>query len=181
MTASNKPSPDRPEAQAASDCMLNPVFAEVRKQSEQAFGAMAQNQFPLARAIGRTNLELMALASRRLNAYATLPQRMTQMRSPTDLTAQTFSFWQAAASDYLETANRVAGAWMALSPIDRGLSALVPGMDVGAQSAAEAAKARDTIILSGGGNVSGVTGQGSSESEPHRRTGTQSRTGKEAA
>jgi len=71
---------------------------------------------PILKGIGRWNLELFALMTRRSRAWLGVPTRLGQCRSPQELAYEQLRFWQTAASDYTEAAQRMVAAFGAAMP-----------------------------------------------------------------
>jgi hypothetical protein len=76
---------------------------------------------PVLKGIGRWNLELVGLATRRTRAWLEIPQHLGQCKSPTDLLNAQMRFWQSAAADYAEVSHKLAAAI--------GASAVVPHLN----------------------------------------------------
>jgi hypothetical protein len=73
--------------------------------------AIAKGYEPLFKRIGRCSLEGLALVSRRSQAWLALAVRLGECRSPADLANSQWQFWQAAALDYAQAAQRMAAAF----------------------------------------------------------------------
>lgn len=71
---------------------------------------------PWLKAGTRSNLELLALATRRGRAAMDLASRLAACRTPQDAIREQGAFWQGAAQDWLESSNRIMSAWLAASP-----------------------------------------------------------------
>jgi hypothetical protein len=100
--------------------------------SQAYFGQLdmiAKGLEPALKGVGRWNIELMALMTRRARAWAEIPSRLGQCKSPQDLIGEQLRFWQAAAHDYADGAQRLTVAFGALA---------VPGLNgaLGAQPVA---------------------------------------------
>jgi hypothetical protein len=78
--------------------------------------AIAQGFEPLYKAIARSNLEFMSLATRRAQAYLDLQSRASRWRSPWDLGNEQMLFWQTMVQDYFESSQRVATTWSTVFP-----------------------------------------------------------------
>jgi hypothetical protein len=77
---------------------------------------------PALKGIGRFNLELLALISRRWQAWLGAPRHFGQCRSPWEVTEEQLRFWQVAVNDYAQSAQRLSttfGAW-AVMPEHQG-------------------------------------------------------------
>ena len=72
--------------------------------------AMVKNCEPALKGIGRWNLELLGLSTRRSQAWLGIPARLGHCKSPLDGVNEQLKFWQTAASDYWETSHRLAAA-----------------------------------------------------------------------
>ena len=66
---------------------------------------------PLMRAAARSQVEMFTLASKRAQAYIEWPMRLSQCRTPQDLTSEQIRFWQTMAQHYTESSQRVMGVW----------------------------------------------------------------------
>jgi hypothetical protein len=82
---------------------------------------VAKSYEPVLKAIGRWNFELLALTSRRSQAWLGVTARIGQCRSPADLAREQLQFWQSAASDYTQAAQRLAAAF-AVVPELKGIA-----------------------------------------------------------
>jgi hypothetical protein len=77
---------------------------------------LAKSSEPLVKGVGRANLEVLGLFTRRTRAWLELPSRLSQCKSPQDLAQEQLRFWQNATLDYTEGAQRLATAFSALAP-----------------------------------------------------------------
>jgi hypothetical protein len=77
---------------------------------------LAKSSEPLVKGVGRVNLEVLGLMTRRTRAWLELPARLSQCKSPQDLQVEQLRFWQNAALDYTEGVQRLATAFSALAP-----------------------------------------------------------------
>jgi hypothetical protein len=77
---------------------------------------------PAFKAMGRFNLEMLALMSRRWQAWLSAPRQFGRCRSPWDVVEEQVRFWQAAVSDYAQSAQRLSAAFdaRAVMPEHRG-------------------------------------------------------------
>ena len=94
--------------------------------SQAYFGgldAMVRGYEPALKGIGRWNLEVMGFMARRARAWLEIPGELGQCKSPADMIKAQSKFWQAARSDYLEAAQRLAAVW--------GACAVMPKLDGG--------------------------------------------------
>jgi hypothetical protein len=73
--------------------------------------AVAKGYEPLFKRSGRCSLEGLALVSRRSQAWLAFAARLGDCRSPGDLANSQWQFWQAAALDYAQAAQRLAAAF----------------------------------------------------------------------
>jgi hypothetical protein len=74
---------------------------------------------PALKAIGRFNLEMLALMSRRWQAWLGAPRQFGGCRSPWDVVQEQLRFWQAAVGDYAQSAQRLSATFTAM-PEHRG-------------------------------------------------------------
>jgi hypothetical protein len=77
---------------------------------------------PALKAIGRFNLEMLALMSRRWQAWLSAPRQFGRCRLPWDVVEEQVRFWQAAVSDYGQSARRLSATFdaRAVMPEHRG-------------------------------------------------------------
>jgi len=109
--------------------------------SEAYFGSldMAAKSFePMLKGVGRWNLELVGLMSRRTQAWLEIPTRLGQCKTPVDAVNEQLRFWQTAASQYADGTHRLAAAW--------GACAVMPGFN-GAWGGQTVAQPRDYITF----------------------------------
>ena len=69
---------------------------------------------PALKGIGRFNLELLALISRRWQAWLSASRHFGECTSPWEVAQEQLRFWQVAVNDYAQSAQRVSttfGAW----------------------------------------------------------------------
>jgi len=78
--------------------------------------AVAKNYEPVLKGIGRLNLEVVGLMTRRTSAWMEISARTSQCRTPQDLVSVQMQFWQTAAQDYSESVQRLTAAFGALAP-----------------------------------------------------------------
>jgi hypothetical protein len=78
--------------------------------------AFAKGVEPAFKAVARTNLELMTLASKRAQAMVSLPTRMAACRTPHDVFNEQVRFWQGAFAQYAESTRNIASAWSMFNP-----------------------------------------------------------------
>ena len=77
---------------------------------------LAKGYEPVLKGVGRWNLEVMGLMTRRASAWLEIPARASQCKTPQDLVGMQMQFWQAAAQDYSEGVQRLTVAFGALAP-----------------------------------------------------------------
>lgn len=65
---------------------------------------------PALKGVGRANLEVAGLVTKRAQAWLEIPARLSQVRTPQDLIKEQLRFWQAAAHDYAEGSRRFVAA-----------------------------------------------------------------------
>ncbi len=63
------------------------------------------------KAMALSQMEMVTLASRRTQAYMTIPSRLARCRSSQDLVGEQMLFWQTAMEQYQESASRLFQAW----------------------------------------------------------------------
>ena len=106
----------------------------------QSYGAtldtVAKGFEPVMHGVARWNLEVFGLMTRRARAWSEIPSRFSQCRTPQDIVREQLQFWQTAAHDYTESAQKLSAAFGSLAV--RGLN--------GAAQTAEAAQ-RDYITF----------------------------------
>jgi hypothetical protein len=74
---------------------------------------------PALKGVGRWNLELLALTTRRSQAWFGIPLRLGQCRLPLDVVNVQLRFWQTLASDYWEAFHRLVAVWGACAILPR--------------------------------------------------------------
>jgi hypothetical protein len=65
---------------------------------------------PALKGVGRYNLEVLALISRRAQAWLGVPSRLVRCVSPVDVMREQMQFWQSAAADYAQAVKRLSAA-----------------------------------------------------------------------
>ncbi len=70
---------------------------------------------PTLRNVGRINLELMGLMTRRAQAWMQVPASASQCKTPQELFAAQLKFWQTAAQDYSEGTRRLSATFASLA------------------------------------------------------------------
>lgn len=101
------------------------------------FGDFAAIVEPMGRSATKTNLEMQCLAGRRMRAYLALPQTLRDCRTPQDLVQAHLSFWQEAAMQYSDVAQRLMTTWQTVA------------QTVVEREVAGAAMARDLMTMPG--------------------------------
>ncbi len=82
--------------------------------SQAYFGGldmMVKGCEPALKGVGRWNLELIGLMTRRSQAWLEVSARLVQCKTPMDLFNEQMRFWQSAAADYTEGSRRLSAAW----------------------------------------------------------------------
>ena len=90
--------------------------------SQNYFGgldAMVKGCEPALKGVGRWNLELIGLATRRSQAWLEIPARLGQCKTPVDVFNEQMRFWQAAVADYADGSGRLAAAWGACAVLPK--------------------------------------------------------------
>jgi hypothetical protein len=86
--------------------------------SQTYFGSldtMVKGCEPALKGVGRWNLELIGLMSRRSQAWLEIPARLGHCKTPVDVYNEQMRFWQAATTDYADGWRRLAVAWGAFA------------------------------------------------------------------
>ena len=86
---------------------------------------MVKGAEPTLKSVGRWNLELIGLATRRSQAWLEMPVRLGRCRTPVDVFNEQMRFWQTAVADHADAWRRLTAAW--------GACAIVPKLN-GAQA-----------------------------------------------
>ena len=111
----DKPSPNNPHlhdwlgTQAFAAKPFDPMSLDPKQMLEglsAGFGPM--------KALTVQQVELIRLASRRAQAYLSIPQRLSRCRTHSDLVNEQMLFWQAAMGQYQDATTRIANAWSEL-------------------------------------------------------------------
>jgi hypothetical protein len=76
---------------------------------------VAKGYEPTLMGMGRWNLELLGIMTRRSRAWLEIPARASQCKTPQDLVREQLQFWQTAAHDYSDGARRLTMAFGALA------------------------------------------------------------------
>jgi hypothetical protein len=77
--------------------------------------AMGQAYDPFMKSFARAQLELTGLMSRRAQAWMEVPGRLSQCRTPQDLTNEQMRFWRAAYEDHADSWGRMTEAMASLA------------------------------------------------------------------
>lgn len=96
-----------------------PAFGPWQNMMQAMFGGMdnaTQGSEPAIKGLARLNLEMVALANRRAQAYLEIPQRLGRCRTPQDLVGEQMRFWQTAAEQYSETTRKALSIWTSMAP-----------------------------------------------------------------
>ena len=101
-------------ASERSDPKAGP-FGNLSQAYSHGLDAMAKGYEPALKGIGRWNLELMGLMTRRTQAWLDIPARISQCKAPQDLVKEQLRFWQTATQDYAEGAQRISAAFGAIA------------------------------------------------------------------
>jgi hypothetical protein len=76
-----------------------------------SFDTMVKGCEPALKGVGRWNLELIGLMTRRSQAWLEMPARLGRCKTPVDVFSEQMRFWQTAAADYADGSRRLAAAW----------------------------------------------------------------------
>jgi len=109
--------------------------------SQAYFGSLdgvAKVYEPALRGVGRWNLELFNLMTRRTQAWLDLPVQFSRCRTPQDAVSAYLKFWQQAVSQYADGSHRLVAA-LGSFPAMRGFN--------GAWNGKAAEQARDYITF----------------------------------
>jgi hypothetical protein len=112
----------------------DPVAGPFNNLSQAYFAnldTIAKGFEPAFRGVGRWNLELIGLMTRRARQWAEIPARIGQCKTPQDLAREQLRFWQAAAHDYAEGVQRLSVAFGAIAV--PGLNGALAARDVPAR------------------------------------------------
>jgi len=123
-------------ASERSDPKAGP-FVNLSQTYCNGLDVLAKGYEPALKGVGRLNLEVMGLMTRRARAWLEIPARASQCKTPQDLVREQLQFWQTAAADYSEGVQRLTIAFGALAP---------PGFD-SAWGGKTAAPARDYMTF----------------------------------
>jgi hypothetical protein len=78
---------------------------------------MMKGYEPVLKGVGRWQLEIMGLATRRAQAWMQMPAQVSRCKTPQEFANEQVRFWQTAASQYVEGAQRLLAVMGASSPI----------------------------------------------------------------
>jgi hypothetical protein len=120
---------------------LDPKAGPLGNLSQAYFGTLDQaikRCEPVLKGLGRWNLEVLALTSKRTREWLDIPARLTRCKSPADLVNEQMRFWQTAASQYADASHRLAAAF--------GSCAVMPYFN-GTWGGETVARARDYITF----------------------------------
>jgi hypothetical protein len=81
--------------------------------------SMAKGYEPALKSLGRWNLEVVGLTTRRCQAWLEVPVRVGRCRTPVDLFNEQMRFWQSAVADYSDGWRRLTAAWGACAVMPR--------------------------------------------------------------
>jgi hypothetical protein len=90
--------------------------------SQAYFGGidnMVKGCEPALKGVGRWNLELFGLMTRRSQAWLEMPARLGRCKTPVDAYGEQMRFWQTAAADYADGWQRLAAAWGACAAMPK--------------------------------------------------------------
>jgi hypothetical protein len=90
---------------------------DISRNYFRGLDTLAKGYEPVLKAVGRWNLELLALTSRRSQAWLGVAGGISHLRSPADVAREQLQFWQSAVSDYTQAAQRLAAAFAACAVV----------------------------------------------------------------
>ena len=90
-------------------------FGNLSEAYSKNLDVAARGFEPFLRGVGRWNLEVLGLATRRARAWAEMPARLGQCRTPQDLVREQLQFWQTVSHDYVEAAQKLSVAFGAMA------------------------------------------------------------------
>ena len=120
---------------------LDPKAGPLGNLSQAYFGTLdkfAKGYEPALKGVGRWNLELIGLYTRRSREWLDVPTRLTRCKTPVDVVNEQVRFWQTATAQYVEASHRLAAAF--------GACAVAPYFN-GAWGGETVAPARDYITF----------------------------------
>lgn len=90
-------------------------FSNLTQAYSANLDTVAKGFEPVTRGIARWNLEVLGLMTRRARAWSEVPVRLTQCKTPQDLVREQLQFWQTAAHDYTESAQKLSATFGSLA------------------------------------------------------------------
>jgi hypothetical protein len=97
---------------------FGPLEASLRMMSSSGTGQLEQTVMafqPFWKGMARWQLELMSYGSRQAHAAVQLPQRLTRCRTFHEVAAEEARYFEVAAQQTAETAQRLAAIWMGMA------------------------------------------------------------------
>jgi len=91
-------------------------FGNLWQAYANSLDGVARSCEPAAVGIGRWQLELMALALRRTQAWLEIPARLGQCKTPQDFLGEQLRFWQTASAHYSEGGQRLLSTVLSAVP-----------------------------------------------------------------
>ena len=106
-------------------------FGNLSEAYSKNLDVAAKGFEPFLRGVGRWNLEVLGLATRRARAWAEMPNRLGQCKTPQDLVREQLQFWQTASHDYVEALQKLSVAFgsMAVPGLNGAHAAKAPERD----------------------------------------------------
>jgi hypothetical protein len=71
---------------------------------------MMQGCEPSLKGVGRYNLELFSLMTKRSREWLEIPTRLSRCKTPVDVVGEQMRFWQTATAQYADASHRLAAA-----------------------------------------------------------------------
>lgn len=90
-------------------------FVNLNQTYCNGLDSLAKGYEPMLKGVGRWNLEVMGLMTRRTRAWLEFPARVRQCRTPQDLVKEQLNFWHAAMQDYSDGTRRLTAAFGAFA------------------------------------------------------------------
>jgi hypothetical protein len=111
----DKPSPNNPHLHdwLGTQTFAAKPFDPMSLDPKQMLEGLSAGFGPM-KALTVQQVELIRLASRRAQAYLSIPQRLSRCRTHSDLVNEQMLFWQAAMGQYQDATTRIANAWSEL-------------------------------------------------------------------
>lgn len=108
----DKPSPNNPHLHdwLGTQSFAAKPFDPMMFDPKQMLEGMSAGFGPM-KALTVQQVELIRLASRRAQAYLSIPQRLSRCRTHSDLVNEQMLFWQTAMGQYQDATSRIANAW----------------------------------------------------------------------